>query len=79
MGKSTLKNTSAILECIKPSEYNALSDANKEVFKIIISCGAINIAPGGKLRERLLTMFGEESDSYNALMASMGTEPPDIP
>lgn len=79
MGLVTLKNTSALLECVKASEYNALSDANKEAFKMIISCGAINIAAGGKLRARLLNMFGEESDTYAALLVSMGTEPPDIP
>jgi len=76
MGKVTTRNTSSILACIVPSEYNALSDANKEAFKMIISCGSINIVEGSTLRDRLLAMFGEESTTYANLMASMGTEPP---
>jgi len=79
MGKFTLQNTAALLTCVKGSEYNALSDINKDAFRMIISCGAINIVAGSALRERLLSMFGEESDTYAAMMASMGTEPPDIP
>ena len=77
MGKVTLKNTSALLACVVPSEYLALSDNNKEAFKMIISCGAINIVGGSTLRDRLLNMFGEESESYANLIASMGIEPPD--
>lgn len=57
-----------ILEITDSSEYNALSDANKEAYKMIISCGSADIATGTVLRTKLDNMFGEGSVTHTNLI-----------
>jgi len=50
--------TYKILEATDATEYAALSDANKDAYKMIISCGTVDLADGAVARDRLLAMFG---------------------
>ena len=49
--------THEIMEATDPIEYSALSDANKDVYKIIISAGTISLLEGGTVRAALEFMF----------------------
>ena len=59
--------TYRILNVTEASEYQALSAANKDFYKIIISAGIVNLAPGAIVRETLWSMFDEESVTGQAL------------
>lgn len=56
-----------ILECTKPSEYLALSDNNKDFFRIIISAQIVDMTDGSRVRSALLGMFPEGSETGDAL------------
>ena len=46
-----------LLEKTDPVEWNALSDANKQIFHLIISAGTVYFTDGGFMREIFLNMF----------------------
>ena len=50
--------TYKIIEATDATEYAALSDANKDVYKMILSCGTVDLSDGTEVRARLLAMFG---------------------
>lgn len=53
--------TCAILNATDLDEYDALSDTQKEIYKIILSMGTANIGDNGNTRTLLLDMFGPGS------------------
>ena len=59
--------TYRILNATEASEYQALSAANKDFYKIIISAGIVNLEPGSIVRETLWGMFDDESVTGQAL------------
>lgn len=50
--------TYKIVEATVASEYAALSDANKDLYKIILSCGVVDLSTGTAVRNYLMSMFG---------------------
>ncbi len=69
-------STSTILEVMKPSEYQALNDTQKDYLRLIISCGSFNAADGSKIRDALLGMFGEGTTTRVNLLDLMGIQLP---
>ncbi len=76
MGRLRTTSTSAIVEAIKPSEYQALNDTQKDYLRLIISCGTFNAADGSRIRAALLSMFGEGTTTRIKLLDMMGVELP---
>jgi len=64
----------AVLECIDATEYNALTAAQKEGTKIILSCGQVDLGLGKKSRTQFLNWFGAGSDTVVALTALLATD-----
>ena len=58
-----------ILECLDPTEHNALTDAQKEGILLILACGQVNLNVGKVGRTRLLSWFGAESTTVANLTA----------
>jgi len=69
-------STSTILSATKASEYNALTSGQKDYFRMIISCGHFNAASGSKIRDALLSMFGEGTETREAIVEIIGVELP---
>ncbi len=46
-----------LLERTVPAEWIALSDANKQIFQIIVSAGTVYFTAGGSMRDVLLGIF----------------------
>lgn len=61
-----------IMESTTASEYNALTDANKDAYRQIVSCGIIDLSSGTVIREKLWNMFDSESETRVALIALLG-------
>jgi len=61
-------STWRILEATEASEYTALSEGNKELYKLIISAGTVNFTNGCAVRARLLAMFGAETVTRTSLL-----------
>jgi len=49
--------THLILGATVSGEYVALTDAQKEIYKIIVSCGNIDAHPGNPVIERIFNLF----------------------
>jgi hypothetical protein len=49
--------TSSLLECVDATEYLALSATEKDVLRIILSVGSVNMGAGSKIRTMLATLF----------------------
>lgn len=58
-----------ILDCLNTSEYNALTNNQKDAVKIILSSGFVNLADGATAKTRLWNFFDEESATRTALEA----------
>ena len=56
-----------ILDATDATEYNALSDANKDAYGLIISCGMVNLLDGSPSRTKLWNIFGEGTDTRTNL------------
>lgn len=65
-------HTHEILEATVGAEYNALSDANKDAYVLIISCGIINLTDGNALRAKLWNMFDDQSTTRANLITLLG-------
>ena len=64
MGRTSfLAETYRIIDCTKLSELAALSDTNKELYKLFISAKMLNLAEGSVARERLWAMFPENTET----------------
>ena len=61
-------HTHEVLEATVAAEYNALSDANKDAYKQIISCGIVNLTDGNALRNKLWNMFDAQSTTRANLL-----------
>lgn len=53
--------TYRIFELIDPTEYNALSALNKDVVRIILSMGKVDLNEGSQAQTLLWTIFDENS------------------
>lgn len=53
--------THEILDATDASEYNALSDNNKDAYKMIISCGLVDLSDNTSARTKLWNMFDAQS------------------
>ena len=58
-----LVETYRIVNLTKASEYFALSDNDKEWYKLFVSAGIINLEEGSLAKEKLWDMFDEESNT----------------
>jgi len=58
-----------IVECIDATEYDGLTDAQKDGVKVLLMCGFVDLNTGKPGRTRLLSWFGAESDTVAALQA----------
>ena len=52
-----------ILECLDATEHAALTDAQKDGVRIILSCGQVDLNDGKVGKVRLWNWFGAESDT----------------
>jgi len=59
--------THKILSVTKLSELAALSDTNKEIYKLIISAGTVNLNEDSWVHDRLWAMFPVGSETGDAL------------
>ena len=57
----SVKETYRIIDCLDISEYNALSDANKDFLRIVISAKVVNLDEGSQVRTKLWNIFPEGS------------------
>ncbi len=64
--------THQIVEATKTSEYTTLSAANKDAYKMIISCGIVDLSEGTAIRTKLWNMFDENSETRAALITLLG-------
>jgi len=71
-----LKQTYRIIEATSPAEYNNLSDANKERYKIIVSAGTIDFREDSLVRTVLWNMFDDNSTTRTNLKELI-PEPPE--
>jgi len=71
----TLRRTFRILEATTATDYNALSAGQKDAYKMILSCGLVDLAEGAPMKIRLWDLFGEETDTY-ANLESLLEAPP---
>ena len=58
--------------CLDGTEYNALTDTQKEGVKIILSCGRVDLSDGASMKTRLWNWFGAESTTVANLTALIG-------
>jgi DnaJ-class molecular chaperone len=65
-------HTYEIMEATDASEYNALSDANKDAYRQIVSCGIVNLADGTALRGKMWNMFDSESTTRANIIELLG-------
>lgn len=61
--------TSLLLDNIVPSEFNALSAANKDALRMIISCGGIDMQEGTPNRTKFFALFPDGTTTYDNVMA----------
>ena len=54
-------STYQIMEATVASEYNALSDANKDAYRQIVSCGIVDLSEGTAIHTKLWALFDSES------------------
>ena len=68
--------TSVLLDNIVAAESNALSDANKDALKMIISCGMIDMQEGTSNRTKFFNLFPDGTTTYANVMAVLEHNPP---
>ena len=56
---TALRKTYKIIEATDQTEYNALSDNNKDRYALIISAGRVDFEEGTIVKATLWAMFGE--------------------
>lgn len=56
-----------IIECTKPSEFNDLTDKQKDWYRIIISAVTVNLDEGSRAYKHLWEMFPEDTVTGAAL------------
>ena len=68
------KWTYKIMNATVASEYNALSDANKAAYDLIISCGIISLDVDSDVLLKLFNLFPDGTDTYDNLVLLMEPE-----
>jgi len=58
-----VRETYRLIECANLSELAALSDANKELFKLFVSAKVLNLNEGSVAKTRLWAMFPEDTET----------------
>ena len=58
-----------VAPCLNGTEYDALTDTQKEGVKIILSCGRVDLSDGASMKTRLWNWFGAESTTVANLTA----------
>ena len=71
--------TYRILNCTKASEYLALSDQNKDWYRLFISAVHLDLSEGSLAREKLWDMFDEESNTGKEIRNPANGLVPPIP
>ena len=71
VGKKLI-HTYEISENTDPDEYNALSDAFKQVYRDITGMGVVDLAGGTVIRATLWLMFDENSTTRADLLTLLG-------
>jgi len=61
--------TYKIVDATDSTEYGNLSAANKEAYKMIVSCGVVDLTEGTSIRTKLWSMFGEGTTTRENLEA----------
>jgi len=61
-----------VLECLDPTEYNALTDAQKDGVKVFLMCGLVDLNDGKAGKVRFWNWFGAESTTVASLTALIG-------
>ena len=74
-----LRHTFSILEATKNSEYQALSDEQKQTYAVIISAGKVTIDPESKVYNSLVAMFGVDSVTITNINLLYPTPQTNIP
>jgi hypothetical protein len=64
--------TYLIMEATDASEFNALSDDNKDAYRQIISCGNADLGAGTAVHTKLLNMFDAQSTTRANLITLLG-------
>jgi hypothetical protein len=59
--------TYRIIECTKPSEFNDLTDKQKDWYRMIISAVYVNISEGSRVHKHLWDMFPEGTTTGDAI------------
>jgi len=62
-----------ILECIDPTEHNALTDAQKDGVLHLLACGRVDFNPGKAGVVRFWNWFGAESTTVANLTALLSS------
>lgn len=68
---SGIYNAYEVLEAIDVTEYNALTDVQKDGVKMLLCCGEVDLNDGKAGKVRLWNWFGAESDTVANLTALM--------
>ena len=61
-----------IVDCIDFGEFNALSAANKDAIKLIVSAGYVNMNEGNPPMIKLFMCFPEGTNTCTRLLAMIG-------
>lgn len=76
----TIVETYKIYNVINPTEFSALTNANQQLVRDILSLGRVDASPGTSVRTRLLAIFAAGSATRTALAALAAPfESPTIP
>lgn len=64
--------TSILLECLNTSEYQALTEAKREYFRMIVSTGKISFQVGGIMYNAVMvTIFPEGTQTHASILARL--------
>ena len=74
-----LRSTYKIIEATDSSEFNALTDNQKDVYKMIISAGRVDISEQSVVYQKLLAFFGAESTTMVGVDSLYPTPQTNIP
>jgi len=74
-----LRSTYKIIEATDIAEYNALTDNQKELYRLFISAGKVSIAEDTTVYTTLQTFFGAESNTMAGIDALYPTPQTNIP
>ena len=69
-------STHLILGATVASEYTTLTDAQKDIYKMIISCGFIDTHPGNPVIDKIFTMFPSGTQTRTNIEALLTYTPP---